>query len=132
MRISDWSSDVCSSDLQVLVAVNEEAAALITGTQVGSTLLQAGSIRTFAGEQRFVAAVVEVEQDGACVPGRAPQLAFAVLTQTAVGDRTVDRKSVVSGTSVSVRVDLGASRIYKKKTHTEYSRRITNKTTQIT
>src|SRR3546814_53844 len=89
MRISDWSSDVCSSDLQVLVAVNEEAAALITGTQVGSTLLQAGSIRTFAGEQRFVAAVVEVEQDGACVPGRAPQLACAVLTQTAVGDRTV-------------------------------------------
>src|SRR3546814_56847 len=74
---------------QVLVAVNEEAAALITGTQVGSTLLQAGSIRTFAGEQRFVAAVVEVEQDGACVPGRAPQLACAVLTQTAVGDRTV-------------------------------------------
>src|SRR3546814_19241772 len=98
MRISDWSSDVCSSDLQVLVAVNEEAAALITGTQVGSTLLQAGSIRTFAGEQRFVAAVVEVEQDGACVPGRAPQLACAVLTQPAVGDRTVaqpDRTSVV-------------------------------------
>src|SRR3546814_20334767 len=90
MRISDWSSDVCSSDLligcgsgrtfasierledlafgvarrvvehcrqrqvgcQVLVAVNEEAAALITGTQVGSTLLQAGSIRTRSEERR--------------------------------------------------------------------------------
>src|SRR3546814_13442445 len=31
--------------------------------------------------------------------------------------RNVDRKSVVSGKSVSVRVDLGGRRIIKKKTH---------------
>src|SRR3546814_18653915 len=34
---------------------------------------------------------------------------------TAVADREIDRKSVVEGKSVSVRVDLGGRRIFKKK-----------------
>src|SRR3546814_12161783 len=78
MRISDWSSDVCSSDLQVR-------------------------------EERL-------DQD---------LLAREVVEQAALGDAggvgdrldrgAADRKSVVSGKSVSVRVDLGGRRIIKKK-----------------
>src|SRR3546814_17855798 len=49
---------------QVLVAVNEEAAALITGTQSASTLLHAGTFRTFTGEKRIVAAEDEVKRGG--------------------------------------------------------------------
>src|SRR3546814_962469 len=90
MRISDWSSDVCSSDLRLL----------------------ARNIR--AGEadrdtRRHVVIQAEVEP---------PRGADAV---EAHGDRNrsereaVDRKSVVEGKSVLVRVDLGGRRIINKK-----------------
>src|SRR3546814_17141864 len=36
-----------------------------------------------------------------------------------IGIKAIDRKSVVSGKSVSVRVDLGGSRIIKKKIETK-------------
>src|SRR3546814_13208975 len=77
MRISDWSSDVCSSDL----------------------------------------------------PDHGPAWRHLLLRGRGRGDRTQsdawspqteisgDRKSVVLGKSVSVRVDLGGRRIIKKKLH---------------
>src|SRR3546814_10215829 len=78
MRISDWSSDVCSSDLLPW------RRGLVTG---------AG---THHGLDRQVVLVGELE------------IALVV-------GRNRDRKSVVSGKSVSVRVDLGGRRIIKKK-----------------
>src|SRR3546814_15998077 len=78
MRISDWSSDVCSSDLR--------ARELTRG--IGRDMF----------EHRAVAQV-DVPVVGAA-------------DRQAVGDR----KSVVSGKSVSVRVDLGGRRIIQKKT----------------
>src|SRR3546814_11945678 len=82
MRISDWSSDVCSSDLLAVVQLEAEPR---------------------RRDDRKVPA--RVGRDGLQVPvhhpGRLP--------------RAEDRKSVVSGKSVSVRVDLGGRRIIKKK-----------------
>src|SRR3546814_15830512 len=71
MRISDWSSDVCSSDLG-----------------------RGGVVR--AG-------------DMAC--------SSASPRRRAVRAPSADRKSVVQGKSVSVRVELGGRRIIKKKTN---------------
>src|SRR3546814_19404569 len=42
----------------------------------------------------------------------------AVYLRGLVGVHTLDRKSVVWGKSVSVRIDLGGRRIIKKKKHT--------------
>src|SRR3546814_16581502 len=97
MRISDWSSDVCSSDLG-----DVERPVELVRDPVG------------AGE----------------VPAR-PPWDHGDLDVVAAGDpvrdlvdRAVaadhdeerrDRKSVVQGKSVSVRVDLGGRRIIKKK-----------------
>src|SRR3546814_14647661 len=79
MRISDWSSDVCSSDL--LKTVREMTRAMLLDRGFGR---------------------VEICDDGA------PALAF-------LDALAADRKSVVSGKSVSVRVDLGGRRIIKIK-----------------
>src|SRR3546814_16695363 len=89
MRISDWSSDVCSSDLQMLL-----------------------------GADRRIAVIAPVMR-----PRRPafPQLA-ALQQQPEHRVRRhdppldlLDRKSVVLGKSVSVRVDLGGRRIIKNK-----------------
>src|SRR3546814_14369566 len=69
MRISDWSSDVCSSDLGPCPRISSTCG---------------------AAWPRFAAS------------DRPPR-------------RWSDRKSVVEGMSVSVRVDLGGRRIIKKK-----------------
>src|SRR3546814_19817716 len=92
MRISDWSSDVCSSDLD-------------------------GSIRPYAGGE---AAISSASRPGASSLRRiSPSPAPAPRPWPSCAPP--DRKSVVSGQSVSVRVDLGGRRIIKKKrqhTHT--------------
>src|SRR3546814_18434994 len=81
MRISDWSSDVCSSDLR---------RARVRQTRRGAVRRQA---RAAAGECR-----------------RLP------VAGNRGSERGPDRKSVVSGKSVSVRVDLGGRRIINQKT----------------
>src|SRR3546814_8168288 len=83
MRISDWSSDVCSSDLK-------------------SDMLD------FAD---FIA-INKFDRKGA---------ADALRDVRKQYQRNRDRTSVVSGQSVSVRVDLGGRRIIKQKTtyHTQ-------------
>src|SRR3546814_20152700 len=79
MRISDWSSDVCSSDL-------------------GGKLRR----QIILGQRRAHPRIM-VERRG------------KVRRRGEMAQR-VDRKSVVSGKSVSVRVDLGGRSIIKKKT----------------
>src|SRR3546814_14454153 len=112
MSISDWSSDVCSSDL--------------TGM---STLLGGWgcAVATAAGFEEAVAAFAD---------GEAPDVILVDyhLDDGETGDAVIerlhghfgragpsvmlsaeDRKSVVSGKSVSVRGDLGGSRSMKKQ-----------------
>src|SRR3546814_20827943 len=86
MRISDWSSDVCSSDL---------IAAAPAGTP---DHLVAQAIR------EHPAMVGGTRRD-------VTRLARAIP----------DRKSVVSGKSVSVRVDIGCRRIINKKQPTHFT-----------
>src|SRR3546814_12509416 len=82
MRISDWSSDVCSSDLV-------EADRLAIGHRVLDD--RPHQLRIFLG------------------------LAEAARVRNLRPEAVLDRKSVVEGKSVSVRVDLGGRRIIKKK-----------------
>src|SRR3546814_20080899 len=90
MRISDWSSDVCSSDLSITpLIVRALSASFFTETR------RACFFRP--------AAFSLVDDMRSSIPSGS--------------GRIVDRKSVVSGKSVSVRVDLGGRRIIKTKTH---------------
>src|SRR3546814_17919533 len=94
MRISDWSSDVCSSDLVVTdlagtVPVDEVLARLAARRPVFHS--EADMQHAFAGRRT------------------------SWIRCSRCGWR--DRKSVVSGKRVSVRVDLGGVRIITKKKH---------------
>src|SRR3546814_17759558 len=91
MRISDWSSDVCSSDLAPLI---------IRGAPVG--VLHLLSTQAGAYSERHTSLIDQI----------------AIYVASAFNNASLtrrDRKSVVSGKSVSVRVDLGGRRIIKKK-----------------
>src|SRR3546814_16278986 len=93
MRISDWSSDVCSSDLQygrtARAEENRTTQSRMTSTMTAN--LQNLTHTTMAAT---------------------PQSELPEPLGTGL-----DRKSVVSGKSESVRVDLGGRRTLKKKTH---------------
>src|SRR3546814_18430054 len=90
MRISDWSSDVCSSDLHRPGApVDPEDRAVVQK-------------RLVHGQPRDLTAG---EADHQVPPHPAEG------SQRGLGDR----KSVVKGKSVSVRVDLGCRRMIKQK-----------------
>src|SRR3546814_12715296 len=104
MRISDWSSDVCSSDL----FVRDVAELLWLHTEHDPFGAPAGA-KPF-GERRELRDTrarrgerIDDRDRGRVKPR------FQPATQQ-------DRKSVVEGKSVSVRVDLGGRRIIKKKT----------------
>src|SRR3546814_13180483 len=97
MRISDWSSDVCSSDLRV-----QRHEVLGAGGDVGDV---------------GIPVVVDVGEPIAVGARPVPLHLTSVAVRRRRGrlGRWRDRKSVVSGKSVSVRVDLGGRRIIKKK-----------------
>src|SRR3546814_14362587 len=92
MRISDWSSDVCSSDL-LLTTIGVE--------RVPGEVAVAGDICAVAGFTDIMIGDTLADLEN---PVALPRI-------------TVDqeRKSVVKGQSVSVRVDLGGRRQSKKK-----------------
>src|SRR3546814_12508768 len=85
MRISDWSSDVCSSDL-----IGVLSRVLLFRVPPGRA--------------------TDDPDDGPT-----PLTALINPVLEALGDERVVRKSVVLGKSVSVRVDLGGRRLIKKK-----------------
>src|SRR3546814_4863663 len=85
MRISDWSSDVCSSDLD----------------------LSSGAVPPHR------------RGHGCRHPALARSAARRRERRRTRHAQQGDRKSVVSGKSVSVRVDTGGRRIIKKKKTTE-------------
>src|SRR3546814_11572611 len=100
MRISDWSSDVCSSDLRPLAPRGRRAAAAMGAYLRTERLIPDFALCSTARRARetFVLAAAELDGD---VPVR-----FL---------RELDRKRVVEGKGVSVRVDFGGRRIIKKK-----------------
>src|SRR3546814_10980571 len=89
MRISDWSSDVCSSDL------------------AGDDFTPDSSRRNPSSRAPRSARESSVANCGSRCSKRVPKRRRSAAAS--------DRKSVVWGKSVSVRVDLGGRRIIKKK-----------------
>src|SRR3546814_12728240 len=89
MRISDWSSDVCSSDL---------------------------CMPRRMGTRRRSTTILRMPR----LPITPRKLCRVCLNSAISGDR----KSVVKGKSVSVRVDLGGRRIIKKQIDDNQSREL--------
>src|SRR3546814_19811501 len=114
MRISDWSSDVCSSDLADSEGRGESLA------DVAGHAMPAQSHAAPAhalGHEREARRVLEADED----------------SEAGESDREEpERKSVGSGKSVSVRVALGGGRTIKKKKqpHTTPSQTPTQHTTK--
>src|SRR3546814_16434218 len=103
MRISDWSSDVCSSDLAV------------AGARGGGRNPDAGGRNALhrGSDRRARRNPAPVEQYDA--RRTAGQPARGRDRPAAIG-AAQDRKSVVLGNSFSVRVDLGGRRFFNKQT----------------
>src|SRR3546814_21182544 len=136
MRISDWSSDVCSSDLTKLrrdargTTLVEFALAspilimfMLAVMQTGMTMHAYSALREVIGSGGRAALVASQDTSAGVmsepqVEALAKPRAFAAGPRLRADDLTVDvrieRKSDVEGESVSVREDLGVSRIIKK------------------
>src|SRR3546814_12966923 len=105
-RISDWSSDVCSSDLLKVIDDVVEIQLIQVRHRRGVTKGQAVQVGIHRGcAERHLAA---------------PPAIFDFAG--------VDRTSVGSGKSVSVRVDLGGRRIIKNKRKTVHKQHSINET----
>src|SRR3546814_18527209 len=110
MRISDWSSDVCSSDLRSLSGVynvldNKYYADWLNEQVVARLALCLGNGLWTGGDRGLI--------DGVFVNGSARVVGWVAA---------VARKSVVEGKSVSVRLDLGGRRIIKKKMQKQHDK----------
>src|SRR3546814_14355191 len=116
MRIRDWSSDVCSSDLvqhggavvveRVGIAIDVDRAVVFDRPGCLVILIPDARVEPQFGRQLKLIDRVK----GVFAP---------VIGSVAVAERTlritVDRKSVEEGKRVSVSVDLGGRRTIKKK-----------------
>src|SRR3546814_14005685 len=127
MRSSDWSSDVCSSDLYSLSDGRDGLRALLAAPGPQPTAVIGGN------DLLAIGVMLEAQQSGLSVPDDlsvagfddielAANFAPALTTVhvpveeiCALAGDYLDRKSGVSGTSVSVRVDPGGRRLIKKK-----------------
>src|SRR3546814_15024118 len=97
MRISDWSSDVCSSDLVDLTAEQIIGVATAVRGHVQACFNREAELLDALADGTLTAEMIEEGWPNEPV------------------SESTDRKSVVSGKSVSVRVDLGGCRIIKTK-----------------
>src|SRR3546814_15139582 len=116
MRISDWSSDVCSSDLEVMRAALQRAAILSNEEYRGVRLeVSPGQLKINAHNPEQEEAQEEVEADT-----KVDDLAvgfnvnYMLDALSALRDENVVialvRKSVVEGKGVSDREELGGAR----------------------
>src|SRR3546814_16065102 len=106
MRISDWSSDVCSSDLLPGIRAQGTKLVMLAGIVVETAADTTDVTGMRETRQRHVARAARNDVDeprGRKHP--APALAAPTLLNT------VYRKSVGQGTCVAVRVDIGGRSI---------------------
>src|SRR3546814_17156722 len=113
MRISDWSSDVCSSDLTIeyfgrFTVVARPGFNFYPAFfyRVGRKVNVMEQVLDIPGQEIITKDNAMISTDG---------VVFFNVLAAAKAAYEVDRKSVVEGKSVSVRVDLGGCRIIKKK-----------------
>src|SRR3546814_16936274 len=101
MRISDWSSDVCSSDL-----VHKDDAAAMARLRAA-----------FEAPSLYDELLKLLARRGFDIPADRLERDWTQPYEPSEAvEKAGDRKSVVLGTSVSVSVDLGWRRIMKNKT----------------
>src|SRR3546814_18643910 len=105
MRISDWSSDVCSSDLETMAGIEPNSSPV---TRRGD-VFELGKHRILCGDAMDPTSFFQL------MGTQTARLALSDPPYNCKIDGFVDRKSVVSGKSVLVRVDMGGRRIIKKK-----------------
>src|SRR3546814_21040970 len=105
MRISDWSSDVCSSDLSTcstsdvpMPNASDPNAPCVEVCESPQTIVMPGWVRPCSGLMMCT------------MPWR-----MSKMSHIGTPNSFTDRKSVESGKRVSVSVNLGCSRIIKKK-----------------
>src|SRR3546814_13580622 len=110
MRISDWSSDVCSSDLS---GVDR---GLVEARRIGLDELEPvfGVLAHQSVDQVLDQMALFIFLRQGYAEHRARRRVHRRFLQL------VDRKSVESGQRVSVRVERGGRRITKKKTRQQY------------
>src|SRR3546814_11232656 len=122
MRISDWSSDVCSSDLVGGLAERTPVAHSYINTYHQDVVLEdlLGRREEFDHRPAVAGGIpVKVEGKAGVVFRKSPerdafdrwQQGRFLEVERVFAQRWRDRKSGVEGKSVSVRVDLGGSRI---------------------
>src|SRR3546814_13877387 len=111
MRISDWSSDVCSSDLSTTSSC-ERAAESGEALLGAAAALQAVIDETIEPRHRARPAVVRLDPRPAGVRPRPPR---GTVVHHPDQLFRIDRKSAVQVQRWSVRVDLGVPRTIKKK-----------------
>src|SRR3546814_19688943 len=108
MRISYWSSDVCSSDLSRglrAIIAGAGGAAHLPGMLAAKTTAPVLGVPVQSKALNGMDSLLSIVQ----MPAGIPVATFAI-------GNAGDRKSGVLGKRVSVRVDLGCRRIIKKKT----------------
>src|SRR3546814_20492444 len=129
MRISDWSSDVCSSDLPTLQAAFAAPAPWIFGAveivlpDYNLRLLDGASEPTingnlYKGEDATFGTLAAISNLSDEIGEEAPEVSIELYPPNASAMATLckDRKSVVEGKRVSVSVELGVRRSINKKT----------------
>src|SRR3546814_3756947 len=105
MRISDWSSDVCSSDLDI---VDQRRA----GMDRGNGMAQRDQLRGVEQRLRLLDQVAAIFTDQHRALGAGIGVTELDAQQKSIELRIgQDRESVGSGKSASVRVDSGGRRI---------------------
>src|SRR3546814_20188861 len=112
MRISDWSSDVCSSDLKLVRTLSRERA-----KDMATDYAKADPARSFA-ERRGITFRERVAE----IVRQAPEKARGMFDGLRLAIGGQGRKSVGEGKRVSGRVDLGGCRHMQKKTNRTNSR----------
>src|SRR3546814_15734585 len=120
MRISDWSSDVCSSDLRLIGAATPHAARIVTfGLDRGADVQAIETMRTATGGT-FVTARLGAEELSYTLaqPGAhwvSNSLAVLAAVQAAGGD-PIGRASCQERVGQSVLITVAAGLLQKTKT----------------
>src|SRR3546814_13593249 len=112
MRISDWSSDVCSSDL----AKRKAHWPFCRRSRFANPILMTALPAKRIGQSNFVLALASASsQRKSTQRGGGLTMAHMAMGQAPASTARSDRTSVVSGKSVTVREELGGRSLKQKK-----------------
>src|SRR3546814_9629747 len=114
MRISDWSSDVCSSDLNDVNAFEAAIRTWRAGGGKGRVWIAFETLYSMEGDMAPIADFAKLAEAEDAWPLMDEAHATGVHGPQGRGLTAANRKSVVEGKSVSVSVGFGGRRVIKK------------------